>query len=118
MTGIIVVIVLVAIVLIALGAWWYTRQHRTETVREQFGPEYDRTVGQYGGDQQKAVDVLKERQERIEKVEVHPLSTEDRDRFAEEWRGVQAQFVDDPGGAVDAADSLIADAMSRIGYPV
>ena len=118
MTAVIVVIVLAVIVLVALGAWWYSRQHKTEVVREQFGSEYDRAVEQFGGDEQKATNALKDRQDRVEKVEIYPLSTEDRERYAEDWRSVQAQFVDDPGGAVNAADRLIADAMSRIGYPV
>jgi hypothetical protein len=31
---------------------------------------------------------------------------------------VQAQFVDDPAGAVSAADDLVQDVMAKRGYPV
>ncbi len=30
------------------------------------------------------------------------------------WREIQAQFVDDPGGAVREADALVADLMQRL----
>ena len=34
------------------------------------------------------------------------------------WQTVQAQFVDDPRGAVASADSLIQSVMAERGYPV
>ena len=36
----------------------------------------------------------------------------------ESWRVVQAQFVDDPRGAVASADSMIQSVMRDCGYPV
>ena len=43
----------------------------------------------------------------------------DRELYiVESWRRVQAQFVDDPGGAVTQADQLLGDVMSTRGYPV
>ena len=118
MTTAIVVIVVIVIVALAVGAWWYSRQQRVQTVRQQFGPEYDRAVEEQGGDEQKAATLLRERRERVQNVEIHPLSPADRDQFAESWKSVQAEFVDDPSAAVNDADALIADAMRRIGYPV
>jgi hypothetical protein len=117
-TTAIVVIVVIVIVALAVGGWLYSRQHRVQEVRQQFGPEYDRTVEEQGGDEHKAASLLRERRERVDDIEIHPLSAEDRDRFAGDWQSVQAKFVDDPSGAVNDADALIAEAMRRIGYPV
>ena len=37
----------------------------------------------------------------MEKIHVHPLSHEERDRFADQWHEVQARFVDDPAGSIE-----------------
>lgn len=118
MTVVVVIVVLAIILVLAAGAWWYTQQRRTQEVQQHFGPEYDRTVQQLGGDERKASGVLLEREKRVKQVEIHPLSADAQDRFAEQWRAVQAQFVDAPSDAVNAADALIADAMRQLGYPV
>jgi hypothetical protein len=118
MSPVIWIVIVVIILIVAFAAWRYTQQRQTEAVRERFGPEYDRTVQQQGGDERKAASALKERQERVESVEIHPLSTEDRERYTEQWKSIQSQFVDDPAGAVGRADALITDAMTTIGYPV
>lgn len=118
MTAVIIVVVIIVIVALAFGAWRYMEQRKTQAVQQQFGSEYDRTVTQFGGDERKATTELREREKRVEQVEIHPLSSEARERYSSQWQEVQAQFVDDPGGAVNAADDLIADAMKQIGYPV
>jgi len=46
------------------------------------------------------------------------LSPASRDRYLQSWESVQAQFVDDPRGAVAGADSLIQSVMADRGYPV
>jgi len=45
-------------------------------------------------------------------------SEELRGRFDEQWRSVQARFVDDPTGATTAADRLVGEVMEARGYPV
>lgn len=118
MTPVIIVVVLVVIVALAFAAWRSMEQRKTQAVQQRFGSEYDRTVTQFGGDERKATSALKEREERVSQVEIHPLASEARERYTSQWRSVQAQFVDDPSGAVNSADALIADAMHQIGYPV
>ncbi|MGZ4137534.1 MAG: hypothetical protein ACXVPX_08190, partial [Actinomycetota bacterium] len=39
-----VIIAIVVIVAVALAVWAAMRNRRTESLRQQFGPEYDRTV--------------------------------------------------------------------------
>jgi hypothetical protein len=62
--------------------------------------------------------VLYKRAERVESLRIRPLGPDDRARFVESWRRVQARFVDGPGGAVTEADQLLGDVMSKRGYPV
>lgn len=109
-------VVVVAIVLIAAA---YMRSHasRTEALREQFGPEYDRTVDDLG-DQKRAERELESRTARMEKVQIRELTAGNRDRFVQEWEHTQARFVDDPVGAIRTADGLIGEVMELRGYPV
>src|SRR5205823_5284050 len=61
---------------------------------------------------------LERRRERVEKLDIRPLASSDRERFGERWRSVQAQFVDDPSAATRVADELVAEVMQARGYPV
>jgi hypothetical protein len=54
----------------------------------------------------------------VDGLHIRPLSPEDAQQFAEGWRTVQAQFVDDPRGAVTQADRLVGEVMHARGYPV
>jgi hypothetical protein len=47
---------------------------------------------------------------------LRPLEESDRGRFSSDWSRVQARFVDDPSGAVQAADELIKAVMLARGY--
>ena len=114
-----VVIVLVIALVVAVGAaiWFYTRSKRTEALQQRFGPEYDRALAEHK-DQSRAERELKEREERIEHLNIRPLVPEERDRFAERWQAVQARFVDDPNDATEQADQLVGEVMATRGYPV
>jgi hypothetical protein len=98
-------------------AWLAVTRRRTEHLREQFGPEYNRVVSRTD-DRREAERELAAREARREKLEIKPLSQTSRTRYIEEWRSVQAEFVDDPGGAVARADSLLQKVMEERGYPV
>jgi hypothetical protein len=113
-----VLILLVALVIaVGVAIWLYMRQRRTETLRGRFGPQYDRTL-QRSGDRHTAEATLQERQERVEHLRLRPLASRERDQFAEQWRSAQAQFVDDPKGAIGQADQLVGEVMQVRGYPV
>ena len=45
-------------------------------------------------------------------------SCSDRDRLEALWKQCQAQFVDDPAGAVHEADRLVTDIMQTRGYSI
>jgi hypothetical protein len=112
-----VLIAIGAVVVLALIAWGALRARRTRTLREGFGPEYDRTVADAPSKRQAEAD-LAERRKRREELDIKPLSPEARDRYAESWSQTQARFVDEPGGAIAEADVLIQQVMRERGYPV
>jgi hypothetical protein len=113
-----VVGILVAIVALGGVAWYLTtRRRRSEALRAQYGPEYSRTLNE-AGSQRVAEEELLRRQERVELLEIRPLLAEQRQLFAQQWRGVQSLFVDDPGAAVRKADGLVEEVMKTRGYPV
>jgi hypothetical protein len=121
-TGVLLVIVLaivvVALVLVAMALRTReSRQRQSQQLQETFGPEYNRTVSQYGS-QDRAEAELAARKERVEALNIRPLTPADRTRFAQAWRSTQALFVDQPIAATAEADRLIADLMRVRGYPV
>jgi hypothetical protein len=111
------VIAIIAVLAIAAAVWMYMQKKRTERLRSRFGPEYERVL-ESDGDKRRAESVLEERQKRIEKLDIRPLSLEDRRRFEQAWIREQSRFVDDPQGAVAEADRLIGEAMKTRGYPI
>ena len=111
------VIAVLAVVAVAALAWIYVQRQRRLRLRERFGPEYDRAV-QEAGTAQKAEAILDERARRVEKLKIRSLSREQGESFAREWRRVQGLFVDDPDGAVAAADRLVTQVMAARGYPI
>ena len=111
----VLVIALAVILAVAAAVWLYMQKQRTQRLRARFGPEYDRAI-RAEGDARQAERVLQERQKRIERIEIKPLSQEERDRFARAWEQEQAHFVDQPREAVRNADRLLKEVMQTRGY--
>jgi FtsZ-interacting cell division protein ZipA len=112
-----VLIAIAVVVVLAVVVWRALARRRTGRLRQQFGPEYDRTVGTTDSKREAEAE-LQAREERREQFAIRPLSQAARDRYVQSWQSVQAQFVDDPRGAVAQADSLIQSVMADRGYPV
>jgi hypothetical protein len=94
-----------------------SRNRRTKELRAKFGPEYKR-VARAEGDAARGEQVLQEREKRVKKLDIRPLSAEQRNEFADAWEHAQAEFVDDPTAAVTHADVLVQEVMRVRGYPV
>src|SRR5664280_3624860 len=90
---------------------------RTASLQKRYGPEYDRTVESASG-RRAAEAQLEDRSERRDGVEIRPLPEAVRLRYAEQWRGVQERFVDQPSEALAAGESLLTRVMQEQGYPV
>jgi hypothetical protein len=110
-------IIVVAIVVLAAIVWMLSKRRKREALQGQFGPEYDRTVRERDS-RRAAESELQERQRRREEFEIRPLAPLARARYADEWGGVQAKFVDDPGTAVQDANGLVLRVMGDRGYPM
>ena len=112
---IILTVVVIAAIVIAALSW--SRRRRSDHLRDQFGPEYDRAI-EAKGDRAKAEAELAEREKRVEKLDIRPLDASERRDFIDRWTEVQARFVDDPPRAVAFADALLGQVMKARGYPV
>jgi hypothetical protein len=102
---------------ISVGIWLTVRNRRTKDLRSKFGPEYKR-VARAEGDAARGEKVLQEREARVKKFDIKPLSGTQRNEFADAWEHVQSKFVDDPAAAVREADVLVQKVMRVRGYPV
>lgn len=114
-TIIIVVVVVVAIALLAAFLVSRRQAERQQSARQEYGSEYERMVEERGSEEE-AEKELRERRERVE-GEIQPLSEESQRRYEERWRGVEQSFVDDPGGALDEADRVVADILVERNFP-
>ena len=102
--GWILIVVAVVAVGVAIGAATAAnRRKRTERLKDRFGPEYERTVS-VAGEQKVAEKELAAREKSRSKLDIHPLTPEALDAYANRWRTVQTAFVDNPSGAVGEAD--------------
>jgi hypothetical protein len=112
-----VLIVIGAAVVAGVAVWLVTSRKRSTRLQEQFGPEYNR-VASSAESRREAEAELSRREERRESFEIRPLAEASRARYVEEWKVVQAEFVDEPSRAVARADSLLQEVMAERGYPV
>jgi len=116
-TTMVLAVVVIVLLLGAISIWIMSRRRRTAELREQFGPEYERTVERYG-DGARAERELADRAGRVQQLHIRQLPPEQSARYAELWRSTQSYFVDDPERAVGEADALVAEAMQARGYPM
>jgi hypothetical protein len=112
-----IVAIAVGAVVLALVGWYLWQRRRSTELRARYGPEYNRTV-QAVGDRRRAEAELLRRQERVEHLEIRPLTAQQQTDYLGRWRAVQARFVDDPRGAVTDADRLVEEVMKARGYPL
>jgi hypothetical protein len=114
---VIIVLVIALIAAIGAAAWLYMRSRQTAALQDRFGPEYDRALETHHN-QGQAERELRQREERIEHLNIRPLDREERAQFADRWQRVQGRFVDEPTGATNEADELVGEVMAARGYPV
>jgi hypothetical protein len=116
-TTVIILAVIVAFIIGALLGTLVTRQRRTKRLQEKFGPEYERTLNELG-DRRQAEQELEARLDHVKTLDIRPLSAEESERYTNEWRATQAEFVDEPLVALQKADRIIREVMKTKGYPV
>jgi len=109
------VILIASILIIAAVAWLIQDRNRSRRLRERFGDEYDRILIE-AGDRQRAESELEQREVHALQLRDRQLDWRDRDGFQLQWQHCQAQFVDDPAGALNRADQLLTELMRTRGY--
>ena len=112
-----VVVAFVVLVVVVLLVFLAARKKKSDGLRQQFGPEYDRSVEE-SGKRRDAERDLQQRTERRNTLDIRSLEPQRRDMFAAEWRITQEDFVDSPGEAVRSANALVERVMQEVGYPV
>jgi hypothetical protein len=117
MTNAQMILLIVVVALVIAATLILINVQRSRRLRRKFGPEYERTVHEYGTAAQGERHLAK-LEKRVERFHIHPLEVAERSRFQESWRSVQADFVDDPKGSLLRADRLLAEILTARGYPV
>jgi hypothetical protein len=108
--GVIVAIVIIVGLVIA-AAVEYDRRRK----RAAFGAEYEALVEQEGS--RRAADKeLGRRRRAYSNLDLRPLGSQERDRYAAEWQKVQESFVDDPAGALNEAEASVVRLARFRGY--
>jgi len=111
-----VIAAVVVLVLVAIAVWLWNRR-QSQRLEQRFGPEYERTLHEHGS-RAKAEAELRERERRVEKLKLVPLAPAEAQQFEQDWRALQARFVDSPTGVLMEADRLVRELMLRRGYPM
>ena len=111
-----ILVVVVAVVVVA-AVWATMRLRRRHQLRDRFGEEYEVVLDDEGS-KRRAERELAARQARHDQLDIQPLDPQLRLRYTEQWREVQARFVDEPDAALEEANRLVEDVMVERGYPV
>ncbi|MCX4617077.1 MULTISPECIES: hypothetical protein [Streptomyces] len=109
----VIIAVVVVIAVAAVAASMFTRRQK---LRERFGPEYERTMGD-AGSRMAGERELRAREKRHDALDIKPLDSTIRDRYTRDWASAQEEFVDRPEDAVHDADRLVTSLMHERGYP-
>jgi len=116
-TAIVIIVILAAVIVLIAGTAFFLQNRRRRDLHRRYGHEYDRAVQQAGSVRAGEAD-LRERVEAREVLPIHPLTTDQVDRYRDEWEQVQSEFVDTPSGSLRHADAVVTAIMVDRGYPM
>jgi len=111
----ILIAAVIVAVIVVIAVSWALQGRRRAHLRDRFGPEYDRAVSDSG--RRTAERRLSAVEDEHEKLDIRPLSEAARERYLDEWRAVEARFVNDPEDATKAAERIVLRALEEQGYP-
>src|SRR5689334_9791189 len=83
-----IAVLVIGLFIIAGLAWVYLDTHRRRRLQSRFGPEYQRAVSEIG-DRRRAETELSRREQRLRRLNIRPLTAEDRARFESQWETIQ-----------------------------
>jgi hypothetical protein len=111
-----IIAVIGILIAVAIAAYLEWGNRRSGHLKDRFGSEYEHVTdaeGRRGGEA-----ALREREERVSKLQIRDLSNDQLQSFGRDWRNVQNHFVDDPEATIDQADTLVQKVMDARGYPL
>lgn len=111
--GVIIALVIVIVIAVAIAAALMLRRL---SMRHQFGPEYQRLAREVGA--RRAHAELADRQRRVSRLGIRPLSAERHAVYSGEWTAAQERFVDSPAQATEAAGALVMTVAADRGYKI
>ena len=91
-----IVVIAIAVVVIAALGWYAWQQRQSKVFAERFGPEYQRVVSEEGS-RRRAEAELRHREERVEHLDIRPLTAQQQADYMRLWRATQTRFVDSSG---------------------
>src|SRR5713226_467963 len=112
-----IAVAIIAVILVAIGVWYFIRQKRSKKLRERFGPEYHQTVRTLKN-RYVAESELQAREKRVSQFHIVPLPPAECTKYQHSWMAIQSEFVDQPETAVADANRLVREVMERRGYPM
>jgi hypothetical protein len=110
-------VVMAILAVIAVAGWLLYQRTQSRRLEERFGPEYKRAVDELGS-RSKAEQELRNRQKRVQTLNIVPLPPAEAARFDQAWKALQGRFVDNPQGVLAEADQLVRELMLKRGYPM
>lgn len=116
-TGAIIAVAAAVVIVAAITAAVMLQRGGGPLLKRRFGPEYERVLARHDGAARATRRELAERVKRYRGLTLRPMTAQTGERYAARWSAVQARFVDEPAGAVGAADTLIAELAVECGYP-
>jgi hypothetical protein len=112
-----VLIAVLVVVVLGVVVWSVSRRRRSARLKEHFGPEYERTVGELGEERAAEAELL-DREKKRKKLDIMELTPQARQEHTATWQRVQTDFVDAPQDAVGRAERLVTRVMRERGYPI
>jgi hypothetical protein len=112
-TALVIVVIVVVVIIGIASIVSEIARRRAARSRQRFGSEHERQVEQAA--QRWAAETSEQQRERLH---LRTLPAERRERYRQEWNGIQQRFVEVPGQAVQDADQLVQSIMRDIGYPI
>jgi len=116
MSTVTIAVIVAAVVVVAVLMIGVMAIRRRRRLRQRFGPEYDRLVGERDS-KRKAESELAGRERRVDGLDLQPLTESARAGYALQWAGIQERFVDTPEDAVASSQLLVVAVMTEVGYP-
>ncbi|WP_367124022.1 hypothetical protein [Streptomyces phytohabitans] len=117
----VLIVLLVVVAALAIAGALYARRSRGgvggRTLRQRFGPEYERVLARHNGDPKATERELRARVDQYGDLTPTPLPVGGHEAYLSRWTVVQERFVASPQQAVTEAEALLGQLAADRGFP-